>query len=134
MSYPHLFDQNDIRRIKKGLILFNMELYWECHEELEHHWRELSNENIKFVYWAILQVAVSVYHYKNANLIGAKGLIIKAQNKLDKCEALNLENSLMETFLDWGNLKRLIREVPKNCQLDDFKALNEFRFKSVRNI
>ena len=34
------FTPEHFEKMKKGVQLFNEQKYWECHEELEHHWLE----------------------------------------------------------------------------------------------
>ena len=44
--------------------------YWECHEELEHHWLEDAGDNARLIYWAVIQVAAAMYHFRDDNLKG----------------------------------------------------------------
>jgi predicted metal-dependent hydrolase len=114
--------------IAEGIRLFNAQKYWECHEELEHHWLEEPGP-IRNVYWAVIQVAAAMIHYRDKNLIGAVGLITKARQKFDRCEQFKLESDLMNTNLSWIELKAMVREVPVEPELSHFKKLFEFRFK-----
>ena len=77
----YLFNESEIPVIKEGIRLFNDEMYWECHEELEHHWIELNPNPVRYVYWAVLQVAVCLYHVREENILGAQGLLKKAKEK-----------------------------------------------------
>jgi hypothetical protein len=124
------FDQSHFELMLAGLQLFNTQKYWECHEELEHHWLE-ERGPIRNVYWAVIQVAAAMIHYREANLVGAMGLIQKAQNKFDKCEELKIESKFLEDKLSWIELKKLSREVPKDADLSSFKKLFDFRFKEI---
>ena len=54
-----LFDQTHLAIMEQGIYLFNAQKYWECHEELEHHWLEEPGP-IRNVYWAVIQVAASM--------------------------------------------------------------------------
>lgn len=122
------FDQTHLQTIAEGIRLFNAQKYWECHEELEDHWREEPN-HIRNVYWAVIQVAAAMIHYRDGNIIGARGLITKAKQKFDRCEQYKLESDLLNRNLDWAQLKKMVRAVPAEPQLSDFKNLFEFRFK-----
>lgn len=122
------FDQIHLGIIAEGIRLFNVQKYWECHEELEHHWLEEAGP-IRNVYWAVIQVAASMIHYRDGNLVGAKGLIQKAKQKFDRCEQFKIESELLERNLSWSELKAMAREVPNEPELSDFKKLFEFRFK-----
>jgi len=122
------FDRNHLEIISEGVRLFNAQKYWECHEDLEHHWLEEPGP-IRNVYWAVIQVAAAMIHYRNQNLIGARGLITKARQKFDRCEQFKIESDLLKKNLSWDELKNMAREVPAEPELEDFKKLFEFRFK-----
>lgn len=122
------FDQTHLQTIAEGIRLFNAQKYWECHEDLEDHWREEPNQ-VRNVYWAVIQVAAAMIHYREGNLIGAKGLIAKAKQKFDRCEQYKIESAVLERNLDWSTLKKMVRAVPVEPELSDFKELFDFRFK-----
>jgi len=122
------FDQSNLKIMTEGIQLFNAQKYWECHEELEHYWLEEPGP-VRNVYWAIIQVAAAMIHYRESNIIGASGLIEKAKQKFDRCEQFNLENDLLERSLSWSRLKSMVRKVPLKPELTDFKHIFEFRFK-----
>ncbi|MDO9182992.1 MAG: DUF309 domain-containing protein [Bacteriovorax sp.] len=122
------FDQTHLEIISEGIRLFNAQKYWECHEDLEDHWREEPGP-IRNVYWAVIQVAAAMIHYRDSNLIGARGLITKAKQKFDRCESLKIESTLLDKNLSWSELKLMVRAVPSEPELIHFKNLFEFRFK-----
>jgi hypothetical protein len=124
------FDQSHLDNISAGITLFNIQKYWECHEELEHYWLE-ERGPIRNIYWAIIQVAAAMIHYRESNLEGAIGLIQKAQKKFYICEELRLENIFLEQQLSWKKLKKLVYEVPEKPELEDFKKIYDFRFKDI---
>ncbi len=124
------FDQTHFKIITEGIRLFNAQKYWECHEELEHHWLE-DRGPIRNVYWAIIQVAAALIHYRDGNLIGARGLIFKAKKKFDQAEDFKIESELLEEELSWSVLKNLTRAIPDEPELVDFKILFDFRFKDI---
>ncbi len=128
-SSVNQFNNEHLEIIKEGIRLFNAQKYWECHEELEHHWLEEPGP-VRNVYWAIIQVAAAMIHYREENLIGARGLIFKARQKFDRCESFYVESSLMDKYLSWKVLKEMVRKVPGEPELSDFKELFEFRFHS----
>ncbi len=125
------FDQIHLQIIAEGIRLFNAQKYWECHEELEHHWLEEAGP-IRNIYWAVIQVAASMIHYRDGNLVGARGLIQKAKQKFDRCEQFKIESDLLERNLSWSELKLMAREVPVEPDLSQFKKLFEFRFKDPK--
>lgn len=112
-----------------GLKLFNSEMYWECHEYLEDLWRE-ETADVRFVYWAIIQVASALLHFKNQNKIGAFGLLKKSKEKFLKVSV----NKLLEEKLQWSILKEIVFQIEfdekKNDQtLSVFNHLYEFKFR-----
>lgn len=122
------FSEVHLTLMTQGIRLFNAQKYWECHEEFEHHWLEEPG-HIRNVYWAVIQVAAAMIHYRDGNLIGARGLIAKAKQKFSRCELYKVENDLMEENLSWSALKQLVMAVPSESALEDYKNLFEFRFK-----
>ena len=122
------FDQSHLEVIENGILLFNEQKYWECHEDLEHHWLEEPGP-LRNVYWAVIQVAAAMIHYRESNLLGARGLIYKAKQKFDRVEQFHVESELLDAELSWAELKKMVREVPPEPVLSDFKKLYEFRFK-----
>jgi len=123
------FTQDNLATVRRGIELFNAQKYWECHEDLEHHWLEEAGP-LRNVYWAIIQVAAAMIHYRDGNLIGARGLIFKAKQKFDRCESFHIESPTLDKYLSWAVLKKLVRQVPTEPELNDFKNLFEFRFIS----
>lgn len=122
------FGQTHLQTIAEGIRLFNAQKYWECHEELEYHWMEEPGP-IRNVYWAVIQVAASMIHYRENNLVGARGLQQKAKQKFDRCEQFKVESELLERNLSWTELKSMVREITVESTLPHFKKLFEFRFK-----
>jgi predicted metal-dependent hydrolase len=122
------FDRTHLETIAEGIRLFNAQKYWECHEELEHHWLEEPGP-LRNVYWAVIQVAAAMIHYRDGKIIGARGLIYKAKQKFDRCEQFHIESDLLRSNLSWDILKKMVRAVPAEPELADFKSLFEFRFE-----
>ena len=122
------FSLEHLRKMKEGVKLYNAEMFWECHEELEDHWLEDMGDNNRYVYWVVIQVATSLLHASDDNLAGAKGMINKAKDKILQCERLKIESDIMNRFLSWKRFKVLVREIPEDPQLSDFEALQKFKF------
>lgn len=49
--------------------------YFECHEVLEDHWKNVDPKNRHSVWVFLIQIAVSMYHDRRGNQKGAKTLI-----------------------------------------------------------
>lgn len=122
------FELEHLAIMEEGILLFNAQKYWECHEDLEHHWLEEPGP-LQNIYWAVIQVAAAMIHYREGNLVGARGLIFKAKQKFERTEQFNIESELLKSELSWDELKSLVRAVPPESQLSDFKNIYEFRFK-----
>jgi uncharacterized protein len=116
--------------MEEGVRLFNEQKYWECHESLEDVWMEDRNDPARNVYWAVIQVAAACIHYRNENLIGAKGMLSKSKEKFRRCRDQHILTDLCFKFLDWEELEALVFKVPdQNSELKDFKNIFDFRFK-----
>ena len=126
------FTREHLKKMSKGLKLFNSGHYWECHEELEDLWLNDAGDNSRYVYWAILQAATALFHYSDGNLEGAKGQIRRAKEKLAKCESLHVETDLLYNNLSWREFKDLVMNIPMSPKLSDFESLSQFRFKVER--
>ncbi len=124
------FEAEHLEKIKEGIRLFNAQKYWECHEVLEDHWLEEPGP-VRNVYWAVIQVAAAMIHFRDCNLIGARGMIYKARQKFERCESLHVESHLMDRYLSWQKLKKYVRSVPAEPALSDFEQLFQFRFEDI---
>lgn len=122
------FSLEHLRKMMEGVRLYNKRMFWECHEELEDHWLADMGDNCRFAYWVLIQVATALHHHSDGNLAGAKGMVNKAKKKLAQCEKLGVESDIMNKFLAWKRFKALVREVPSEPTLEDFKELEAFRF------
>jgi len=57
----------------EGLRLFNAEEFYECHDVLEELWADVICDE-KHFYQGLIQAAVSLFHFGNENLGGARKL------------------------------------------------------------
>lgn len=130
MDYPFgTFGPEHLKKVKPGIECFNASQFWECHEALEDVWLEDRNDPARNVYWAIIQVAASLYHVREKNLVGAQGMIKKAKEKFKRCEDQNIETDLVYKFLSWKDLKELVFKIDNEASLEAFAHLYEFKFK-----
>lgn len=127
------FGPEHLENTKEGVLLFNQQKYWECHEVLEDHWLEGRGDNARYVYWAIIQVAACMIHYRDKNLSGARGLLAKAKEKFEKIESLKVSTEILDKNLDWVKLKAEVFDIPREAELEKFSRLFEFRFKDPSN-
>ncbi len=56
--------------------------YFECHEILEEYWKEKNQQEPIWI--GLIQIAVSYYHYRRGNLIGAKRMMETALINIQK--------------------------------------------------
>ncbi len=126
------FEKKHLKDISEGIKLYNQGKFWECHEELEDPWMEDAHDNVRYIYWAIIQAATALYHQEGENLIGARGMLTKAKDKLDKCEEYEIETPLLYQNLSWQQFKDLLRKIPDKPKLKDFNELHSFKFKKAK--
>jgi uncharacterized protein len=123
------FTESHYSKLKEGIKLYNEEKYWECHEELEDHWMEDSSDPVRYVYWAIIQVATSLYHFRDNNLNGTIGMLKKAQEKFQFIEEKKIENELLIKKLDWLIFKELVFKISNDKDSEKILQLYKFKFK-----
>ena len=124
------FTPDHLHRMKEGVELFNQQMYWECHEALEDVWMEDRNDSARNVYWAVIQVAAACIHYRDNNVIGARGMIYKAKEKFKRCRDLHVVTDVVLNNLDWKELEELVFSIKdKDAEIKEFEPLYDFRFK-----
>lgn len=125
-----MFELEHLNKMREGIELYNQQMYWECHESFEDLWMEDRNDPVRNVYWAIIQVAAACIHYRDSNLIGARGMITKAKEKFKRCREQKIVSELLLKKLDWLELEDLVEEINgQTTELGDFVSLYDFRFK-----
>jgi hypothetical protein len=126
-----VFSSEHLLKMKEGVQLFNEQKYWECHEALEDVWMEDRQDPTRNVYWAVIQVAAACIHFRDKNLIGARGMIFKAKEKFRRCREMHILSELAFEKLDWAELEELAMTIPdgESAKLEDFSKLYDFRFK-----
>ncbi len=66
---------------RRGIDLFNAGNFFDAHEALEDVWRETQGEKREFLQ-GVIQVAVGLHHHSTGNLLGARSLLARADEKL----------------------------------------------------
>ncbi len=123
------FALEHLRKMREGLERFNRQHYWECHESLEEVWLEDRNDPVRNVYWAIIQVAASMVHYREKNLVGAAGMLNKSREKFRRVRVMGIATPLLEERLDWRRLEALVDAVPAEpSDLAPFGPIFDYRF------
>jgi len=74
-------------------------------------------------------------HYRESNLIGARGMITKARKNFVRCRDQHILTNLAFKYLDWEELEEIVFAIPdKDPELKDFEAIFDFRFKHYHDI
>jgi hypothetical protein len=89
---------------------FNRSEWYECHETLEELW-DGSEGEIRRFYQGILQIAVSLLHWRNSNFGGATSLLASGINYLRRvspvCQRIEVASLVMEAEAFAHDLDRL---------------------------
>lgn len=72
----------DDPRYREGILLFQEEEWFECHEVLEAIWRATPKGAERELLQGLIQLAVSLEHWRRHNPRGAAGQWAKAQGHL----------------------------------------------------
>lgn len=88
--------------------------YFECHEVLEEYWKEVDPDNKQSIWVGLILLAVSNYHQRRENFLGAKKTIDKSiailNNKKNKLLHLGID---AEKFLNDLILKQQAIAIEK---------------------
>jgi predicted metal-dependent hydrolase len=122
-----MFDKEELLKLIGGVRLFNQKKYWECHEEVEDLWLEEASP-VRNIYWAIIQIATSLYHYHGDNHVGAIDMMYKAKDKVIAAEKAHVESQILYKFLSWKKLKNVILKLQSNNELEVVEEFTKFRF------
>src|SRR5690242_18943784 len=72
---------SEAAQIRMGVELFNRGEFFECHEVLEQVWLNAQQQKTLFLQ-GLIQIAVSFYHLRRGNTIGAERLLSAGVSKL----------------------------------------------------
>ena len=56
--------------------------YFECHEVLEEHWKDVAKGVRDHELVGFIQLATGMYHWRRQNVVGAHRILVKANNHL----------------------------------------------------
>ena len=106
----------------EGVRLFNAEEFFESHEVLEELWTETHDLRRKF-YQGLIQAAVSLLHFGNGNLGGAKKVYLSSRKYLEayrpEFEGLNVERFLDDMQFCYQELVDDQQSYPAGINLHD---------------
>jgi uncharacterized protein len=116
-------------KLAPGLGLFNDQKFWECHEYLEDHWLEDVSDPARLIYWAVIQTANALFHWREKNLSGASGQLKKAIQKIERAERQRVETPFLFHICNWQEFKDRARRVEKEgYNAASFESLENFKF------
>ena len=106
----------------EGLRLFNAEDFFECHDILEELWAETSGEPKKF-YQGLIQTAITLFHFGNGNLGGARKLYESSRKYLEPYKpeyaGINVSKLLDDMHFCLQELLESHETYPTHIELQD---------------
>lgn len=90
--------------------------FFECHEVLEEYWKEEEPNKRNTIWVGLIQLAVSLYHFRRGNYTGAKKLIQKTQKILSNEP---IENIGIDKEMLLMQLKKLEIAIKNKDDYDD---------------
>ena len=109
---------------QKGLSEYEKGDYFEAHEAWEDLWSDYSIPNRRFIQ-GLIQLSVSFVHLGNGNMVGAKSLLKKCQDKFSDFSGIQRGINLVE-------LTSAIEVV--ELVYEDLKHTSEFDWDLVPNL
>lgn len=110
--------------------------FFECHEVLEEYWKD-EVEQKEIIWVGLIQLAVSLYHYRRGNLVGALKLARNAKDILthEPVLKLGIDPDSLENKIE--NLVRSILNEEEykdfNLPISDEKLLNQCKAMCKEN-
>ncbi|MGE6258891.1 DUF309 domain-containing protein [Heyndrickxia sporothermodurans] len=96
--------------------------YFECHEQLEEYWKMVDKKNRSSIWVGLIQLAVSLYHYRRANTVGGIRLMEKALNNI-----INNQKKLKSLSIDYEDLT-----IKMNTLLTKMKKYEEYQSIDIK--
>jgi uncharacterized protein len=93
--------------------------YFECHEILEEYWKEHESGNKASVWVGLIQLAVSCYHHRRSNYVGAKKTLDKSI-KIFKKKEQSLSSLGLNRFELFSLLEERYKVIEKNLPYRSF--------------
>ena len=81
-----VLSEEDRVAFARGLAQFNDRLFFECHDTLEEIWTGVRGAPRDF-FQGLIQVAVGFYHLGNGNRAGARSLLLRSLERLERYPA-----------------------------------------------
>lgn len=93
--------------------------YFECHEVLEEHWKDVAPGVRDHELVGFIQLATGMYHWRRQNFVGAHRILMKAQKHLHAHPSSTYYTglSMKQLFID---LQRAIEQTAKKQSFTNF--------------
>ncbi|HJY83808.1 MAG TPA: DUF309 domain-containing protein [Candidatus Binatia bacterium] len=112
--------------LRKGVLLFNHQLFFEVHEVLEVQWVKEAGEERRFLQ-GLIQIAVAFYHLSNHNLRGALSLLHDGVEKISPHQpaflGIEVQDFIAELDTCQSELLRLESEEPLHFPVEKIPRL-----------
>ena len=115
----------DDPRIDAGILLFNAGEFFECHDVLEDFWGELTCPE-KPMFQGLIQAAVSLFHFEEGNLGGARKMFTSCRVYLmpfaPSCAGIDIERLLGDLDACFMELMDDHTSYPSHLKIDADKV------------
>ncbi len=102
----------------EGLRLFNDEEFFACHDALEEIWTETVGDEKSF-YQGLIHAAVSLFHFENGNLGGARKMHVSSLKYLEPYGShylgIEVEKLAAELWFCFKELREATQPSPNSC-------------------
>jgi hypothetical protein len=106
----------------EALRLFNEQDFFECHDVLEELWSDIVGDQRRF-YQGLIQIAVSLFHFGNGNLGGARKLYHSSREYLKHYPSpymnLDLDKLLSDLTICFQELLDAGNSYPDNLVINE---------------
>jgi len=104
-----------------ALELFDAEEFYACHDVLEEIWNDTLDDSREF-YQGMIHAAVSLFHFTEGNLGGARKMCLSTQKYLQPYRpayaGLDLEGFLQQYRTCFAELQAISHGYPSHLQVD----------------
>lgn len=114
--------------LAKGILQFNAQEYFDCHETLEELWKDYKESDREAIQ-GIIQLAVGYYHLKRGNKPGALKLFERGSARVDKFAPVWQQRDLSDVLQEVNQLKEIL-SGPHACNL----VLENVRFPVIKDM
>ena len=104
-----ILDKEQVELLQKGVVEFNEQNFFDCHETLEELWQDFHGAEREMIQ-GIIQISVAYYHAGSSNFAGALKLMSRGVERVKRYETgtlgLNLALFIEQVSADLGSLEQ----------------------------